>query len=134
MADEGWTCVDRDVWVRFRPDPNGRQVLCGIRMERDAITSDDLRRIGVSRLEAIANGAAHRPDLPPLTRSVVPDAEAFSRLVAQHYQHWASTIPRPAAMMASIAGVPSPTMHTWIREARLRGLLPAARRKKSSDG
>ena len=69
-------------------------------------------------------------DLPPLRRSPDLSAEDFSHLVADHYRLWAEAVPNPAAAMAAEHGVKLPTMHGWIREARLRGLLPKAQRGK----
>jgi hypothetical protein len=105
-----------------------------------AITADLLRKVPVAALENSQNLGdvfserydqihAELAKLPALERGKL-DAEDFSRLVAEHYKTWARHVPHPALEMAVRWGVKSPTMHTWIREARLRGFLPPARRGK----
>lgn len=101
----------------------------------DALTADLLRKIPVAELENSANITRVQQvreeidRLPPLKRDDM-EAEEFSRLVAEHYRTWARVVPHPAAAMAADADVKVPTVHTWIREARLRGFLEAGRRGK----
>jgi hypothetical protein len=59
--------------------------------------------------------------------------EQISELVAQHYKTWARGVPHPAAAMAAEANAKLATVHTWIREARLRGYLPPAQRGKRGN-
>ncbi|GIF16544.1 hypothetical protein [Actinoplanes teichomyceticus] len=119
--------------VRLTPDRNGRKVITGIKLEADAITGEMLRKIPISLIENRANTAeAPESDLPPLRRTAGMSGEDFSRLVADHYKLWANVVPNPGAAMASKWGIKPPTVHTWIREARLRGLLAPARRGKGA--
>jgi hypothetical protein len=102
----------------------------------EALTAETLRRVPMSAIENSANLSRQDVnrkalvDLPPLRRSPDLSAEQFSQLVADHYRLWAEAVPNPAAAMAAEHGVKLPTVHGWIREARLRGMLPKARRGK----
>lgn len=127
------------VWAQFTETESGRQILSGLLLLGDAITADMLRKVPVSALEnseSLTNRAAEarlkdeRARLPRLERDEDMSPEDFSRLVAEHYKAWARAVPHPAAAMAAEADVKPPTMHTWIREARLRGFLPPAKRGK----
>jgi hypothetical protein len=119
----------------FRRTSAGRLVLSGLLIGGEAITADMLRQVSVAGLEKLANSETLEvlreiEALPPLKRtSGAP--EDFSRLVAQHYTLWAKVVPNPAANMADRAGSKVSTVHSWIREARLRGLLPPAKRGKA---
>jgi hypothetical protein len=134
MSDPtGWKPVDGrpGVSVRLAPTRSGRLVVTGVCVEAPAVTADMLRQIPLAAIEREANAArADGPVLPALQRGDL-SAEDFSRLVADHFKAWAKAVPNPAAVMAEHAGVKSPTMHTWIRDARLRGLLPPAKRGKA---
>lgn len=125
------------LFARFTESETGRQVLSGVMLLGAAITADMLRKVPVSALENSTN--LTRTDkqlktelakLPPLARGNLAPEE-FSKLVAEHYKVWARAVPHPAAAMAAQAEVKPPTMHTWIREARLRGFLPPAKRGKA---
>lgn len=117
--------------VQLAPDANGRKVITGLKVEASAITAELLRRIPVGRIEQAANHrAAVDTDLPPLRREDATSPEDFSKLVAAHFKVWAQTHSNPVSHMARVAGVKPPTVHTWVREARLRGLLPPAKRRK----
>lgn len=133
-------------WVQAVESDSGRPVIGGLLLlAEDAITAEMLRKIPVATLE---NGVAVGLDseaaraalqreleaLPPLERTEDMTPEAFSALLAEHFKAWAKAVPHPAAAMAAHANVKPPTMHTWIREARLRGLLPPAKRKKGRAG
>jgi len=112
------------------PDLNGRAVLTKLTLEGWPITADDLRKLSVRELEAREWPDTAEPPANPLTRPAGADPAAHSRLVAEHYRWHAARVPNPATFMAASAGVPVRTVHTWIREARLRGLLPVGRRGK----
>lgn len=100
------------------------------------IVSSDLRAVPLEAMEREANAVdldelrREIEALPPLKRSPDTTPEAFSALVAEHFKVWARHVPHPAAEMAAHACVKPPTMHTWIREARLRGLLPPAPQRR----
>lgn len=128
------------LWAQRRRSELGRWVLTGLLILGDAITAEQLRRVPVAGLENAANLSADSAytkmreeldRLPPLRRAEGMTPEGFSRLVAEHYKVWARYVPHPAAAMAAEWQVKPSTMHTWIREARLRGLLPPAKRGKA---
>jgi hypothetical protein len=136
-----WVAVDGEPGLkgRFGPDGRtGRLIVTGLLLDGPAVTAQLLRQIPIGRIEAAANGGAggeSPDDLPPLVRPrrALPDASAeFLRLVARHYHAWSRRSPTPAARMAEAAGIKSPTMHTWIREARLEGHLPLRPRGKAA--
>ncbi len=142
------------VWLCWRPETSlvpgttvaaqlkeneaGRYVLTGLLLLGEVVTADSLRKVPVAAIENTTNLStgvygkmrAELAKLPPLTRTPDMAPEDFSRLVAQHYNVWARYVPHPAAAMAAEAGAKVPTVHTWVREARLRGFLPPARRGK----
>lgn len=129
------------LWARFTKAESGRHVLSGLLLLGDSITGEQLRKVPISVLENSHNLTASystgelKEDLAklrPLRREPGMSPEDFSRLVAQHYRAWAAQVPNPAAAIADEWGVKPPTVHTWIREARLRGFLPPARRGKSA--
>lgn len=142
-GDDGWVGVEGEpgLKVRFGPDArSGRLIVTGLLLDRPAVTAEMLRKIPIGRIEGDANlntdaaldaFAEERDALAPLERTPEMTPEAFSALVAEHYKVWARCVPHPAAAMAAHAGVKPPTMHTWIREARLRGLLPLRSRGKA---
>lgn len=128
--------------AQYGESADGYTVLTGLLTFGEAITADHLRKISVAKLENPVNlskDLAHRKirqeakKLPPLRREPDMEPEKFSKLVAQHYQLWAKYVPHPAAALAAEWDVKAPTMAGWIREARLRGFLPAAKRKKAAD-
>ncbi|MBB6343786.1 CBS domain-containing protein [Nonomuraea muscovyensis] len=125
------------VGAGYTKNESGRYVLSALVLIGDAITTDIVRRVPVVALENSIN-ISHDTvreevdKLPPLQRTPDMSPEEFSRLVARHYLTWARGVPHPAAAMAADAGAKLPTVHTWIREARLRGFLPPAKRGKSS--
>lgn len=68
---------------------------------------------------------------PPLTRPDGSDPDGFSRQVALAYTHAVLATSAPAKVLAEEAGVPVTTVHRWIRDARLRGHLPPARKGRA---
>lgn len=130
------------MWTKVGANADGRMVLTGLAVVGDGLTAESLRRIPVSVIEqAMAEKTAGTDEqrkaelakLPPLERGSL-SAAAFSQLVADHYKIWARYTARPAAGMAGEWDVKSATIHGWIREARLRGLLPEAERGKRARG
>jgi hypothetical protein len=107
--------------------------IIGIRLTGGPIRRADLSAIPVSKIETEAAQRSMGPDprqLPPLVRPAEITPDQFSRSVAEYYMIWGNKTHRPAAAMAAAYGVKLGTMHSWIREARLRGYLPQARRGK----
>ncbi|GGR78477.1 hypothetical protein GCM10010169_23320 [Micromonospora fulviviridis] len=128
------------MFAQTKQSESGRWVLTGLLLLGEAITAEQLRKVPVSALENSTNLSAgdafdqmraELDKLPPLRRDDMAP-EDFSRLVAEHFKVWARYVPHPAAAMAAEWKVKPPTVHTWIREARLRGHLPPARRGKST--
>lgn len=140
-----WRGLDEDasgipgvrLYVQYRRHESGRWVLSRLLLDGEALTAEALRRVHVQALEDAENATEHEgrlaaaDELPPLIRGGM-SPEAFSRLVATHYNVWAAVVPHPANALAARWDVNPRTMHTWIREARLRGNLPAAHRGKST--
>jgi hypothetical protein len=131
------TIPDSGTFAQFKRNESGRWVLTGLLLLEDALTADRLRRVPVVELENRWSehhdrGAveAELEALPALRRTDDMSPEDFSRLVADHYRIWARFSPHPASAIADEWAVKVPTVHTWIREARLRGFLPPAQRGK----
>ncbi|MFF5201745.1 hypothetical protein ACFY3B_19300 [Micromonospora parva] len=128
---------DAAVWARFSEEESGRWVLSGLLVLGDAVKGETLRKVPVSVMENSHNLTQRQgdaevmdaiADLPPLRREAGMTPEEFSQLVARHYRAWAAVVPSPVAAIAAEWKVKPPTVHTWIREARLRGFLPPARK------
>lgn len=66
-----------------------------------------------------------------LSRPDGKDPENFYRAVAFAYGEYAISTNAPAKELAEEAQVPVTAAHRWIREARRRGFLPAARKGKA---
>lgn len=131
------------VWAQLRAGRSGKDVLAGVLLLAPAgagITGEQLRKVPVAALENAANLSLDEAfekvrertgRLAPLVRADAESGEEFSALVAEHYKAWAAHVPHPAAAMAAEWKVKPATIHSWIREARLRGLLPQVRRGKA---
>jgi len=129
-ANEARDELGAGLGVLFRRNESGRLVVAGVVLLGEAITAADLRLVPLAAIESSRNLSAGVANLPPLRRDPGMTPEAFSQLVAEHYRAWAAVTPRPAAAMAKENGLKLPTIHGWVREARLRGLLPAGNRSK----
>ncbi len=129
------------MWSQVRPNADDRGVLTGLVILGDGITADSLRQIPVVVLEQAADLKGGSEDrmrrelakLAPLERGDL-SADEFAGRVAEHYRLWARFRSRPAAAMSEEWGVNLNTMHSWIRGARERGLLPEAERGKRARG
>ena len=130
------------MWTQVGANADDRMVLTGLVVVGPGLTAESLRRIPVSVIEqAMAEKAAGSErqmndelgKLRPLERGSL-SAPEFSQVVADHYRVWARYVATPAAGMSERWGVKSATMHGWIREARLRGLLPEVGRGKRARG
>lgn len=126
------------LWTRYG-QVDGRWTVTGVLLLSDGVRTEDLRRVPIGALEVSMNveqsGSAvdvqDVDDLPPLVRSPGTRPEDWSKLVAAHYTAWARRGANPGAEMARRWGVNRQTVAAWIREARLRGMLPPARRPKT---
>lgn len=135
--EPAWTMVagpaGLDLAVQLAGEP---PIVVGVRLTGPRIRSDDLRAIRLSAIEADAiSEHLDRPDaLPPLHRGMEAGPHEFSRVVAEYYQAWSVISRNPVAAMAKAYGLKPPTVHTWVREARLRGHLPPGTRGKGVAG
>ena len=122
-----------------RQESSGRFAVAGLMLlAEDALKADSLRAVPIAALENSKN-ITERPQvldevrkLPRLDRKDAGSPEEFSRRVARHYQTWATVVPNPVAAMAAEYGITAPTVHSWVREARLRGDLPKSTRKRKA--
>lgn len=137
---DGSAVAEVAVVAQLTSTGSGRPVLTGLLLLGGVITSDKLRKIPVTALEnsfelssesAIDRVREETAGLAPLERTPDMAPEDFSALVAEHYKVWDRYVPNAAAALAAEWGIKPPTVHSWIREARLRGLLPPARRGKA---
>jgi hypothetical protein len=131
---------DAAMWARFSESESGRWVLSGLVLLGDGIKGETLRKVPVAVMENSHNLTESRhtgelkdalAELPPLRREPGMTPEQFSQLVARHYSLWAKAVPNPVAAIAAEWGIKPPTVHTWIREARLRGFIPPARKGRA---
>lgn len=127
------------LWAQLDQDDTGRWRMVGALILGDGLRADDLRKVPIAAIENSVNLGVDRAEevardelakLPPLRRTGDMSQEEWSELVAKHYRIWAQAVPNPGALMAAEWGVNRQTVGSWIREARLRGLLPPARAKK----
>ncbi|MFG3300990.1 hypothetical protein [Micromonospora chersina] len=70
-------------------------------------------------------------EVPRLSRPDGRDPDAFYRQVAEAYSAAVSKSRKVAPVLAEQAGVPVPTVHRWVAEARRRGFLPPARKGRA---
>lgn len=68
---------------------------------------------------------------PRLVRPDGTDPDGFYRAVADAYREAVAQSRAVAPALADEAGVPIPTVHRWIGEARRRGFLPPARKGRA---
>lgn len=137
-----WT-GDPPCQVRFT-ERDGRWVLTGLRVESDdRLDTNLVRKIPLGRLEELYNvegsfspvisGSGDGGARPmPRPRVRVPQGrdygDDFYAEVAAVYQALLAMGEPPATTIAQDTGVPITTANRWIRECRLRDLLPPARR------
>lgn len=85
----------------------------------------------VARQTELEEQREGREQRQPLTRPDGTDPDAFYRRVAEAYRETAATTRAVAPVLADEAGVPVPTVHRWVLEARRRGFLPPARKGRA---
>lgn len=130
--------ADAGVWVQL-DEVRGSMRTTGVLLLGDAVNVRDLAKVKLVAIEnSVSLGVAQAEEvareelakLPPLTRDPDTSPEEWSARVAAHFRIWARAVPNPGAAIAAEWGVNRQTVGSWIREARLRGLLPPARAKK----
>lgn len=93
-----------------------------------------------TRVPGVTTPWARRPektrrDRGPSLKLQVPAErkrpDSFYQQVAERFQWLAERGRQPAKELAAANDVPVTTVHRWIKEARRRGILPAARRGES---
>ena len=162
--------LGRSVWIRMRRASDQRWEVDELYLPPTdrPVSTDDLRRIPIGRIETTCNDPAMSSQLrAKMTRKPMgleararqagdvarafrgsrsseaeptprridvprqrPFPPAFFVAVAEAYVAEAPT-GRPAARIAEQTKTPVSTVHRWIRECRLRGLLPPARPGKA---
>lgn len=142
---EDWQAIDgahpdTRMYVRWQVEQGQRPKVTGFCVSAEEVTTDIIRKVPVSRLENMRQLLDERLDrlsddsfrnLEPLKRAKGQTAESFSRTVALYYKIFAARSSKPTKDLAEHAGVPLPTMRSWIRDARLRGELPPGTPGKS---
>ncbi|MFJ2741878.1 hypothetical protein ACIO3O_19695 [Streptomyces sp. NPDC087440] len=135
---DDWRAVDGLVpdvrlYACWDKQEDGRSYLSGLTVSGGRITAELLRAIPVGRLENIPNAVAMESidELAPLTRRQGEPPEQFADRVAWYYRFFSGVSSRPAKEISEHSDVPLPTVHGWIREARLRGKLPPGKRGKA---
>lgn len=142
LGVEDWSAIDgvhpdARIYVRWREVEGERSQVTGLCIAGEKITAEVLRSIPISRLELLSptliaeieRGALSEPE--PLARREGEPPDDFSKRVARQYRRFAAASSKPTKDLAEHAGVPLPTMRSWIREARLRGYLPPGTRGKA---
>lgn len=82
-----WHCderLDRSVWLRMRQAPNGRWEVAALYLSPDerAVTTDDLRRVPIGRIEAVANAPDNAAALAGDSNSYVRPLEEIAAAAA----------------------------------------------------
>lgn len=99
--------------------PGGRRQVGELRISGGVVRSGDLRAVPIEAIEGWANRSVEPlPDVAEMDRGRLLEVwEAY----AERFAH-------PAAELARRSGLKPPTIHTWVREARMRGQLPPTAR------
>jgi hypothetical protein len=128
------------VMVRF-VERNGRYHVEELRL-LDGVSAERLRSVPVGRIEAAGNALMHGSGaarlgvparIPEELRSnaVRGYPDRFYEAVAAAYHTLAPMTPRPVVALAEANDVPVTTAQRWVREARVRGMLPPGRQGTS---
>lgn len=74
----------------------------------------------------------------PRLKLVIPNGrrkpDDFYRQVAVRFAHQATVSTHPSNDLAEANGVPVSTIHGWVKEARNRGVMPAASARRGAGG
>jgi len=116
------------VTAGLSPDRYGRLVITSLSAHGGPITSYTLRRIPILQIETDANRATEQVQFAGRVPGESP--EEFMARFVDAYRALAAWHPHPVVELAKMAEAKVPTVHTWVREARLRGFLPPASRRK----
>lgn len=141
LIANGWLAVEgvipnATIYAKWTEAEDGRIYLSGLCLPHLPITADLLRSVPVGRLENLprADNPSSRvavEELPTLRRNQGEDPSAFAERVAKYYRAFSQLSSKPAKLISEHSEVPLPTVHGWIREARLRGKLPPGRKGKA---
>lgn len=122
---------------RLERNSVGRFVISELTIIGDSISSDILRHIPIQSIEDETNQEVAKNldalfwKLPPLDRSEFDDPAKFSEAVSVYIRAAALISNKPVSQICEMFELPGPRVHAWVREARLRGDLPASTRSKS---
>jgi hypothetical protein len=151
--------VDESLEASIRAhDDGGRLVIAELTVKGDRVTGRLLSQLPLGRIEEILNspqaaallraesqgrvtaGDLVAPSEEPGLRNptlVVPAGRSYPDQfyvdVAASYGWHALQTRKPAVAIAEEVGVPTTTVHRWLKEARARGLL-APSRQRPADG
>jgi hypothetical protein len=128
------------VMVRFA-ERNGRYHVEELRL-LDGVSAERMRSVPLGRIEAAGNALMHGAGgdrlgvparIPEALRSnaVRGYPDRFYEAVAAAYHTLAPVTPKPVVALAEANGVPVTTAQRWVREARVRGMLPPGRQGTS---
>jgi hypothetical protein len=126
--------------VRFA-ERNGRYHVEELRL-LGGVSAERLRSIPLGRIEAAGNALLHGSGgarlgvparIPQELRSsaVRGYPDRFYEAVAAAYHTLAAMTPKPVVALAEANEVPVTTAQRWVREARVRGMLPPGRQGTS---
>ena len=143
-----WVDHDNDpstppIRVRLGQSPDGRLHVEALHIEGEPVSASQLRSIPLGRIEAHANAVLH-PDGAEYVvegQAVIPPhlfelggrsrPDEFYAEVAAIYAGLVSHTHQPVAVIADANNVPRTTAHRWVKEARVRGMLPPGRPGKA---
>lgn len=111
------------VLAKLKPAATDRRLqIVDLRINGGVVRSGDLRMIPIEAIEARANA----------TEEPLPDVSNLDRaMLVEVWAAFAQRFVNPSAELARRSGLKAPRIHTWVREARMRGLLPPTPRCSS---
>lgn len=128
------------IMVRFA-ERRGRYRVEELRL-LGGVSAERLRSVPLGRIEAAGNALMHGAGADRLgVPARIPDEmrsnavrgypDRFYEAVAAAYHTLAPITPKPVVALAEANEVPVTTAQRWIREARVRGMLPPGRQGTS---
>jgi len=119
FAEDGPYAIEELAWERYDIEP----------MPSDADDGAlEFQFPGAGRWPAVAVPLEPQLDLGASSGGRGKRPDEFYRSVAEAYSWLAGRVRRPAVELAAVNGVPSTTIHRWVKEARRRGVLGPGRR------